>query len=475
MQQVSEGWRMAWFKAYGFEPNVQQKPIIDDFISGQRIIMATGGERSGKSYSCAAAAGLDIGPRLDEDGEVDDRERRYWIVGPDYRSCRPEFTYIHNALFALDGILEDYLPRDDNSPWSLTTRWGVRIETRTSSDTKKLASFTVDGALMVEAGMQEEEAFRKLRGRVSETRGWIIIVGTLEETNPWYVDRMKEWEAENEYDARAYSLPTWSNTAIYPLGEDDPEIISLRNTLPADYFAFRYAAKPMKSSSLVLPEFDRTLHVSKTLEYIAPDSYTSNASKLELAIDPGFHSFAIAFVQEVGDTLHVLDAIYERNAIVQDLVPQLKKHPLWKHIDATNAGVIDVASKQHHANKSVMDVFREEGIHLRCKKHPLSTSVMSLRNRLRPRPITGIPGVLISSKLRSGYTVSGKTVKAVGPMSEFDLWKKSPHTGEPDKINCDLLKALAYYILDKYGQTTVGKGKNSKYGARRRKGWRRQA
>lgn len=470
MQQVSEGWRLAWFRAFGFQPNEQQKPIIDAFCGGQRIIMVTGGERSGKSYSCAAAGGLDIGPRLDDDDEIDDEERRYWIVGPDYRSTRPEFSYIYAALVALDGIAEESMPRDENSPWSLTTKWGVRLETRTSSDTKKLASFTVHGALMVEGGMQEEEAFRKLRGRVSETRGWIIIVGTLEETNPWYVDRMREWEGENEYDAVAFSLPTWSNTAVYPLGENDPEIISLRNTLPVDYFAFRYAAKPMKSSSLVLPEFDRALHVAKGLDY-DPDG-----GKVELAIDPGYHSFAIAFVQEVGDVLHVLDAIYERNAIVQDLIPQLKKHPFWKYVDELDAGVIDVASKQHHANKSVMDIFREEGIRLRSKKHPLSTSVMSLRNRLRPRPITGIPGILVSSRLSSGYIVSGKTVKAVGPMSEFDLWKKSPHTGEPDKMNCDLLKALAYYILDRYGHTTLGSGSRmgQKYGVRRRKGWKRK-
>ena len=470
MQQVNSGWQQAWFRAYNFTPNSHQAPIVNDFIEGRRIIMVTGGERSGKSYSCAATAGLDMGPRLDEDSEVDDDARRYWIVGPDYRSCRPEFSYIQAALVALYGIADISTPRDENSPWSLTTRWGARIETRTSSDTKKLSSFTVHGALMVEAGMQEEEAFRKLRGRVSETRGWIVIVGTLEDTNPWYVDRMREWQGANEYGAVAYSLPTWSNTAIYPEGENDPEIVSLRNTLPEDYFAFRYAAEPMRSSQLVLPEFDRQTHVSDALEY-DPD-----ASPLELAIDPGFHSFAIAFVQESGDILHVLDAIYERNAIVQDLIPKLKKHRLWKHIDTSNAGVIDVASKQHHANKSVMDIFKDEGVTLRSKKHPLSTSVMALRNRLRPRPITGIPGVLVSSRLKSGYTVSGNTVKAIGPMSEFDLWKKSPHTGEPDKNNCDLLKALAYYILDKYGQTTVGKGRiGIKYGVRKRKGWRKQA
>lgn len=468
---------MAWFKAFNFTPNEQQQPILDAFLGGVRIIMGTGGERSGKSYSLSAIGGLDIGPRLKDDGEIDDSLRRYWIVGPDYRSCRPEFSYIYDALLALDAVEEVSTPRDDNSPWSLTTRWGVRIETRTSSDTKKLSSFTVHGAWMVESGMQEEEAFRKLRGRVSETRGWILIVGTLEETNPWYVDRMNEWQGENEYGAEAYSLPTWSNTAIYPLGYDDPEIVSLRNTLPEDYFAFRYAARPMKSSSLVLPEFDRKLHVVKDLEYVPPGSYLETSSALELAIDPGFHSFAIAFVQEVGDTLHVLDAIYERNAIVQDLIPKLKSHSLWQYVDSTNAGVIDVASKQHHANMSVMDIFRQEGIHLRCKKHPLATSVMSLRNRLRPRPITGRPGILLSSRLRSGYVVSGKTVKAVGPMSEFDLWKRSPHTSEPDKMNCDLLKALAYYILDRYGQTTVGRGRGSniKYGARRRKGWKKQA
>lgn len=466
---INDGWRKAWFTAFGYKPNRTQDPIVDDFLSGRRIIMGTGGERSGKSFTFSAIGGLALCPRLDDDGEIDGSERRYWIVGPDYRSCRPEFAYIYDALTKLGAVAEFSMPKDENSPWSLVTSWGVRLETRTSSDTKKLASFTIHGAWMVEAGMQEEEAFRKLRGRVSETRGWILMVGTLEETNPWYIDRMREWEGANEYDARAYSLPTWSNTAIYPEGENDPEIVSLRETLPEDYFAFRYAAKPMRSSRLVVPEFDRVTHVAKDLVH------DINGERVELTVDPGYHSFAVAFVQPVGDTLHILDAIYEKNAIVQEIVPRIKANPLWKYITPERGGVIDVAGKQHHANKSVVDIFRDEGIILRSKKHSLSTSVLALRNRLRPRPVSGIPGIVFSSKIRSGYTTFGQRVLATGPLSEFDLWKRSEVTGDPDKLNCDFTKCLAYYILDKYGLTTTGKGRGygRKYGVRKKMGWRR--
>ena len=450
-----------------YEPNPTQSPIVDTFINGGRFILVSGGERSGKSYTGAATVGLDMGPRLDAEGEIDKSERLYWIVADGYRSCRPEFRYIHDALMRIGGVRDSSMPKDDNSPWSLSTPWGVRLETRTSSDAAKLASFTVHGALMAEANAQEEEAFRKLRGRISETRGWLMLIGTLEESTPWYVDLMLSWRGENTLGGHSFSLPTWSNTAVYPLGENDPEIILLRNTLPEDYFAFRYAAKPMKSTKLVIPEFDRKLHV-RSLS-VDPDL------PVELAIDPGTHSFAIGFCQVLGDRTNVLGAIYEKNAIVQDLIPKIRNHPLWKYVNPSNAGVIDVAGKQRHANKSVVQIFMEDGIILRSKKHFLKASVNALRNRLRVSPVTGVSNIYFDTAIRSGYTVSGKKVIATGPLTEFDLWKNND-LGEPDKLNCDFTKALAYFILDHFGQDTFGgsKQKQGRYGARIQRGWRKQ-
>ena len=78
--RVDSNWKKIWFGAMKYRPNPTQAPIVDEFIDGGRFLLISGGERSGKSYTGAATAGLDMGPRLDDSGEVDKTTRLYWIV-----------------------------------------------------------------------------------------------------------------------------------------------------------------------------------------------------------------------------------------------------------------------------------------------------------------------------------------------------------------------------------------------------------
>lgn len=444
--EIFHGLMLSGNGSRGFVPNSTQEPIIEDFIDGVRIILICGGERSGKSMTAAATGGIDIGPRTTLG--MKEQQRRYWIIGPDYRQARPEFQYIFDALYA-GGLIEDYsMPQAETQPWSLLTKWNTIIETRSSSDVMKIASFTVNGVMIVEAAQQQEEVLRKARGRVAETRGWIILVGTLEESLPWYEDLLRKWAGPNLENARSHSLPMWSNIDIFPGGKADPEIRMLIDALPADYVARRYGAQAVRHHNLVIPEFDYKTHMRDI-------QYTPNVP-VELAIDPGKNAYAVLFCQHLGAYTHVLDSVYTRGEIVQSVIPRVMKNPLWQYINLEpNTSIIDVAGKQEQGNKSQVEIWREtSGLILGSKYWKIRDSIDIVRFRLRTDPILGEPLILFSNKMRTGVASDGTATEVV---SEFDLWrwgKNAPNRDEreePIDNNNHAIKALAYKLLDKYG------------------------
>lgn len=443
----NEKWiRLVW-AALGYVPNVAQADILRPWLEGLRFLLICGGERAGKSFTSVAAALVRMGPA--EDGE----ERTYWVVGPDYSQARAEFQYIHSALNKLGLVASCSMPEAKTVPWVLHTTYGASIETKTSSDVSKLASFSVHGVLMVEAAQQTQETWFKLRGRVSETRGWVILSGTLENSLPWYPSMLRKWKGANADGGRSFSLPTWSNTAIYPGGYDDPEIVMLRNTMPEDWFQKRFAAEAKKVHGLVIPEFETAVHV-RSLE-LATDG-KGKVLPVHLAIDPGQHTYAVLFCQKVGKFTHVLDAVYKHNMTAYEVIPLCMERPFWKYVTKKDGNVIDVAGTQRHANKSQTEIWWDLAkVEFGYKWLPLEETIGAVRFRLSSNNTEREPLCYFSSSLPNPEPLpDGKAGHFLG---EFDLWKwpeRAPNQSEAvkplDKAN-DGIKALGYYLVHHYG------------------------
>lgn len=444
----------------GSRPNITQQQALR---AENRFILICGGERAGKSITASRLAMYKIGLQTSDSY----KSRTYWIVGPDYRQCRPEFTYIYNAYQKAGWVKSASMPVDPASPWSMVLVWGDVVETRSSNDITKLASFTIHGALMVEAGQQEEGVWLKLRGRVSETRGWVIIVGTLENGLPWFGGYLQRWKAPNPDGGRSFSFPTWSNTNIYPLGESDPEILSLKATMPEDYFYERYAAEPIRSSLLVIPEFDFGVHVRPI--------QVEKAAPVELFVDPGKHTYAVGFAQSFGAYTYVHDAIYTKGMIAQDVIPLAMRHELWPLVlknDRTH-GTIDFAGRQENANESQITLWKKiAGVSLRSRYIRVDDSIRTLRFRLKPNPVTGQPLVIFSSAMKTGYIEHPEYgVVATQAISEFQLWRRRPGSNEPVDRNNDFIKALCYYLVDKFADEIEQRAKPKPKSTRRNIGW----
>lgn len=447
MNRQAADWRAICWAAMEYTPNKTQQPFVLDFIAGARLQALCGGERSGKSRTAAACAILDMGPRTSN--FATEPERRFWIVGPDYRQSRPEFMYIYDALDRLGYVESASMPENDNQPWTLHTKWNTVLQTRSSGKEERLASYTVHGIVMAEASQQGRGVLDKMLGRVSETRGWIMLVGTLENSYPWYAEIIRNWEDGDAVNGKSYSIPTWSNTAIYPGGLDNPEIKRLRAMLPDDYFMERFGAKPRRNRNLVIPEFDKEIHV-RPLKPVME-------APIELAIDPGTHCYAVLFVQTIGPFTYVLDEIYDHGAIVNDIVRKVKTHPYYPLITKGSPafhGSIDFAGRQHSGGAdSQVDIWRNNGIRLYTQYRKLNDSILVVRQRLRVNATQQQPLVYFSDQLKGGMAGD----KPAGVIGEFGLWRwprqgsQSNVREDPvDRFN-DGIKALAYYLLWKHG------------------------
>jgi hypothetical protein len=288
-----------------------------------------------------------------------------------------------------------------------------------------------------------------MMGRIAESRGFIILVGTLEDGLPWYEGYLRRWSAPNSEGGRAFSIPTWSNLAVFPNGKDDPEILRLIAALPADYVANRFGAIPVRRSNLVIPEFEFKTHV-KHLP-------VRTDLPVELAVDPGKNAYVVLFVQHEGAFTYVLDCIYKRGMIAQLLIPEVMRHPLWDYVkpESPNSHVIDIAGNAEPGTESQVQIWRNiAGINFSYKYYKERDTIATLRHRLHVDAITGAPLVLFSDLMRTGIAPDGTATEM---LSEFDLWhwpKYSMSGREADApidSNNHALKALGYKLQMRYG------------------------
>jgi hypothetical protein len=419
--------RLAAWRVSNYTPSAAQKAFHD---GETRLKLVAGGIRGGKSYSTA----MDVLPDLlIQDGLV-------WIVGPDYEQCKPEWEYMHNALEKLGMISNASSP--ERGARSFTTTWGARVQTKSSDDTRSLASFAPHVILMVEAGQQTYDTMQKVLERGLEHNAKIIMSGTFEGALSWYADMFERWQGENPEGGKSYSIPSWSNLAIFPGGREDEKIRALESAMPHELFMERCGAVPYKPSALVFKEFDREKHVTR-IDF-------NPALPVELAIDPATHTYAALAIQwrTVGDTTHVyiVDEIYEHDIIAQSIIPLVKERPWFKHV---KGGVIDIAGTQRAANKSQVQIWYEEtGVALRSHYVYIEESIATVKLRLQNETLH------FDYRLRSDKGYDGK---ANGILAEFGLYKwRDWSEGQSSKLrpvdaNNDAVKALGYWLYDKFG------------------------
>ena len=424
------------YEKVGFTPTDEQVAILE---SPYRFNLVAGGEQAGKSM-VASKYLLGRFMETEEPG-------LYWLVAADYERTRAEFEYLVQD-FATLGILKQASKRVD--PGYIVLADGTRIETKSAKDPRTLAMRAPHGILGCEASQLDMETFFRLRGRCAPKRGWMFLSGTFEGSLGWYPQMFTAWAAGADPEARAYSLPSWTNKYLYPGGREDPEIQRLKEVASDDFYMERIEGKPSPPKGLVFPEFRPDAHVVD-VEYV-PDV------PVHLWMDPGYAGgYAVEVVQVQGEQIQVIDEIYEVGLVTDEIIDIAKSRPWWPDV---KFGVIDIAGNQHQAMAAPAEVWLEQaGLYLSSQKVKINEGTERLKGWLKIDPRTHAPRIVFSPKCIGIMSEFGMAPNPFDGQTRAYRWKTDREgniVGDTpeDKYNHGV-KAIIYGLIDRFGYSYV--------------------
>lgn len=279
------------------------------------------------------------------------------LFGPTYKEPRVEFEYIERDLRALGKVVDAQLSKPSDGPWRLVTTDGVVITTISCEVPDGIRSIDLEFALVCEPGGIIYSAIERIRGRVAAKRGFIAYGGTIENSQQWWREWQLEGKRPNNKGIVAYLIPSWANTAEFPEGRDDPEIVSWWNMLGEDLALERMAAVARPPRYRVLKAVNER-HIQRV-------DFPQDAT-IEIWIDPGYASaYAVVWVAiweeehqgAMRKRFHFFDELYEQGKTTADMVALCKQMRHWASV---RTGVIDIASKGHRdATDSSLEIWEK--------------------------------------------------------------------------------------------------------------------
>ena len=409
-----------------------------------------GGIQSGKSKLVAAEI-LSLLPWIEDE---------IWLCGPDFRQSRKECEYLIEWTKDI-GLFDPHnasLPQSD-APWTFTLKTGHVIKTFSGVNARKMAGSKPGLVALVEAGQCSQDVYQTARARVGLTDCPFLVSGTIEESEGWYISLAEAWAFGRTPDAIAYSLPTWSNTALFPGGRLDPKIVAYEHdpTVSSDVFLMRYAGETVAPPGLVFgptayhPGFSPLTHVAPIALTDAPlgaawGYHFPADTPVWLAIDPGWeHAYAVlaCVVDKETNSVFVLDELYEKGIDAPGMIAIARSRPWWGNV---RHAVMDIGGKQHHgAPLTNLDYWRGAppvgaGLPVWAEERvPIDEGTNKIRALLQTVPDLQRPRLLIDPRcknlqweMRQGYRNlvdhQGRPV------------------GKPIDRNNDAVKALHYLV-----------------------------
>lgn len=438
---------LIWTTA-GYLPTPTQKTIID---AARLTKLISGGVRAGKSYTSA----MMMADFCALEGE------EIWLIGDTYEDARQEFSYLCNPLMEIGLVTKNNLSMPEDGRWKMVIPGGAVVRTKASRDISKIASKAPIAQLYAEAAQQSPEIFEKGSERALERDGFVLFSGTLEASKQLeFTNKFMAWrkpDTDDDTEPQSWAMPTWSNIRAFPLGEADPKFARMKLSMTKEKYDERVAAVPYRPAGQVHKRF--------TERNIAPLQLDPNLP-VELAIDPGYTSYVVLFLQRSGEYVHVLGEIYRHEALTHDIVSETMAHPYWEFV---NWGLIDKAARQHQAQESVWEVWRRlTGIPLITVPVTVQDGIDAIETRCMNGE-DGSPRLLVNSEMPFDVSGNGKANSLRGEFAQrrFPKYKTGRMDGvKPIKANDHALNALGYYLFFHYRQELDERRKPDQIGRR---------
>lgn len=441
----------------GVELSPEQEALV---YSQAREVLGGGGERAGKSF--VASQYLNVRVWGDD---------LYWIAGKDYDRCHAEFEYTAKAMQKLGFVASVDIHTPQNAQWwmrILRTKDepdGRLIKTWSLKDWLKVGSEAPGGIVVCEIAQITYPEYTRLTDRTAEKRGWVVGTGTFEGSMGWFPELFKLYLLPGQH-GEAFSLPSWSNLHVYPDGENDPEIIRLKEKYKEDpdYFNERFGGIPAPPHGLVFKEFRYLTHVKEL---------SIQESPVYLWVDPGYAgAYAVEVVQIINDTVHIVDEIYEQELVTEEITKIVMQKPWFRLIAG---GAIDIAAKQHQAMPAVAEIWASQrndgwpGIPLQTNYVEEPVGRERLHSFLTVNPLDHQPRLFIDPKCKGILSEFGAVPNPFTGEAAPYKWKEDRAgllTGvAPEDKNNHGIKAVIYGLISRYGYVT----RNGKGGMRTRR------
>lgn len=436
------------FEAAGYAPTEIQIPAHQ---STARVIQVVGAERAGKSRW----TGMEIFARLPWSDRVA-------IVADEYDEARAEWQYVADALAAVGGLERTSTPR--YGQWWGRARTGcefMTISVHTGIDELTGTGKPFDVVALVEAGLIGYNTFLAARGRVTETRGVILMSGTLWDNVGWYADLYRSFQGANKFDGASFSLPAWGNRAIFPGGKADPEILAWRATLDAEEAARRIDAQVLPSPARIYPDFSHVLHVQPWVSF-------DPQGDVVLFVDAGYYPsrYAVLAAQfrqdEHGrEVLCIVDEIWEHHRFHEEIVKMARAKPWANNVVQAVGGH---ETKQHQAQESTAEVWEAAwpGLYFETfNAGRVLEGVRRVRWLLSPPGDHG-PRLFLSSKCSGTAWEFGHYKRKTNRKGE--VISEDPEDRPSQQGHADAMDALRNGVVWRYGlvpEAPAGEGRES--------------
>lgn len=465
------------FDILGFDPTPAQKEILDDTHLTQLV---AGGYRGGKSRTASMKgllATLEFLSRYREQaaGHV------AWLVAADYEATRAEFMHPAGSLSSdlqklwpgvsftsrLDpGEIRIPIP----SRGSSRNDGHFTIRTKSAFDPTSLGMESPVWIILCEAARVSQDVYHRLLSRCSEAQsrfpgfGWLHMEGTFEGSLGWYSTLWTRWQSpaiQERENARSFSLPSHSNTTLFPGGVNDPQIAELRRSLPEARFMERHMGVPVPPSGRVHASFASDLHIRR-LEY-------DPEQPVYIGIDPGYSGQPSTYAVEVCQLKKfenghrqwmVIDEIaMNRRAMpgftVADVCDRTMSRSWWKN--EQKLGVIDIAGAAHAgAQESNAEVWRKRtGLVLQHEKVRILPGIDRFDSCLKVDEELGEPGLVIDPACELLISELGGGPNPFDGQTHVYRWN-TDRSGDaigrvPRDEYCDGIKALTYLFVNVMG------------------------
>ena len=477
------------FDQVGYTPTAGQLPIV---LYDGRFLLVTGGLQSGKTETFTKIFlprwNLDIqkwqpcviqgkapgecrkgyheGPEHSHliNGKCDPT-LLYWLVGSEYIMCEEEYNRIfydldslvsgvtHSARVDAPGHIQVKFPGEKQP------RMRIDIKSEARPD-RAFSRVSPHGIGALEAGQLSYSTFQHLNSRTIGRNAWFFLIGTIEEAQPWFPSMGEAWML-GEDDRQSYELPTPSNTFLFPLGDDDPEIIRMKAENPDEFFMTRIMGKRVPPKGLVFKEFNIGVHIREDVKFVSGEI-------VYIWEDPGYQrgksAHAIYLGHKIEGQYRIFDELHEFETLTEDVIHWWQQHEA--HTTDVRLSIDPFYKDQHHAMGSVADEWLKlEGLSTSIdnKRVDVRHSDDRLAQYLHVNPLTKKPGIVFSPKCKGIISEFGATPSPHSKQGEVLAYRwKTGDDGQnigtrPVSEHCDGIRAIEAGLVDNEGLSNLGR------------------